>query len=99
MPTITIDVSDEEHAFIEGLRSVYRPSQDRPGLEQMLLQSGVIGYVRYLLTGSFFEDEDADYTWTKVADAIITGPKQWLEGIAASEQGGAESGRGHSMFG
>lgn len=83
MKEITVSVDDEEYVFIQKAKAKV-PKEWGP-FEQFLLRTGMIGFLRYLMTGSVFESEDSDVFWYKIFAAILEGYEKWLSQIEVKD--------------
>jgi hypothetical protein len=73
---ITVSVEDEEYAFIQKAKAIL--PKEWGDFEQFLLRTGMVGFIRYLMTGSVFESEDTDNFWHNIFRAILDGYEEWL---------------------
>jgi hypothetical protein len=73
-------------AFIEKAKAIV--PKEWSDFEQFLLRTGIIGFIKYLMTGSVFESEENDAFWHRLAIAIIEGYEEWLNTIKISSPPG-----------
>lgn len=90
MKEIKVSVDDEEYAFIQKAKA--KVPKEWGSFEQFLLRTGMISFLKYLLTGSVFESEDSDIFWYKIFRAIVEGYEEMLSEIKIKDMSRPPSG-------
>ena len=84
MKEIKVVVDDKEYAFIQKAKEIY-PKEGVVPFEQFLIRTGMIGFIKHLMTGTIFESEDSDILWHNIFRAILEGYEEWLSKIKVKE--------------
>jgi len=80
---IKVSVDDEEYSFIQKAKAIV-PKEWVP-FEQFLLRTGMIGFAKFLITGSVFETESDDVLWHNIFLAILEGYEKWLDKVKVKD--------------
>lgn len=83
MKEIKVSVDDVEYAFIQKAKA--KVPKEWGSFEQFLLRTGMIGFLRHLMTGSVFESEASDTLWYSIFRAILEGYEEWLRTIQVKD--------------
>jgi len=83
MKEIKILVDDEEYDFIQKAKS--KVPKEWGDFEQFLIRTGMIGFLKYLMTGAVFESEADDALWYSIFKAILEGYEKWLSEIEVKD--------------
>ena len=79
MKEIKILVDDEEYDFIQKAKS--KVPKEWGDFEQFLIRTGMIGFLRFVMTGSVFESDVSDTIWYSIYEAVLRGYDKWLSQI------------------
>ncbi|MEM2294487.1 MAG: hypothetical protein QXQ94_10850 [Candidatus Bathyarchaeia archaeon] len=82
MKEVRVIINDKEWAFIEKAKAVI--PKEWGNFEQFLIRTGIIGFIKYLMTGAVFESEENDIFWHRISVAILEGYEEWLDLIKIS---------------
>jgi len=81
MKTIKIEIDDKEYDFIEKARMTWPKTEEAGAFERFLIRTGIIGFIKHVLTGNMFGSENADATWAGILDIILQGYDEWLSRV------------------
>ncbi|MDP2755916.1 MAG: hypothetical protein Q8P40_16255 [Nitrospirota bacterium] len=90
MRKIEVEIDDKECAFLDKAKACYEESYkdnpNAPSFEHFLIRLGIIGFNKYLLTGSQFSSPEEDLMWSDITHVIVNGYDQWLDATKIGEE-------------
>lgn len=90
MRNIEVEKDEKEYVFLKKAKACYKQSyKDKPDatpFEHFLIRLGIIGFNKYLLTGSQFSSPEEDLLWSDITHVIINGYDQWLDVTRIGEE-------------
>ncbi len=86
MKKIEIELDDREYDFIQKIKSLYQEEEGMLPFERFLIRVGVGAYIKFILTGSILESQEADFLWSELIKIILKGYSEWIDEIKAADR-------------